>query len=681
MKKTFLIFGLLLAFVFVNAQNSIQYVSPTDGNALSTKSIQNPIQFPTPKKGSIILWDNSNVDLTGLAKITSTYWAGNDNWTWAADDFDADEKWIIEKIYSMGMYPDPPEPGVGEPLTTDKMIVAIYETSPDSCSPGTEIFRSGPITVEDALNPEIVLPEPFTLPSAGKYWITIAGYYTTSCGSNADVKWNRWSLRRGTPPIECNLRFYEKIQIFTNPPGFWIDQGATSAYFMIEGQKGIQIDCEPVTNLKAEYKDNCTKTELTWSAPSSGNFKYDIIRDGFLLTTVETESYTDITFEPTLGHSWEIVVDCDGYSPPTRVTLLNCKEPDCQLRPHLLSLAVEEFEDHCETSLKWEAPAELIYENTNITNTGIDSYRCISSASGTILADDFVVPAGEKWLITQLFGGGFYQTTLQHYDKPDYLGLEIFKDNGNQLPGERIYEDSYQTPILGSMQQTFTLLLDPPIEVEPGRYWVSFYGTYLGDEDEQKTRWLAYQTTVPKGAQWARYDYSIGTWETYNNGDYVSMSFNLLGVKTADPIKYNIYRDGIIIDSDVTERSYLDKEYDSTKPHTWLVKAVCLNGIGVSAPVYASMTNCKPDTGEGITENENDTFTIFPNPSSNEITISAQSNFNTIQVINFLGQTVISQSNIHSAHQTLDVSNLNAGVYFVRIGSENGSAIQKFVKQ
>jgi len=73
-------------------------------------------------------------------------------------------------------------------------------------------------------------------------------------------------------------------------------------------------------------------------------------------------------------------------------------------------------------------------------------------------------------------------------------------------------------------------------------------------------------------------------------------------------------------------------------------------------------------------------FSIVPNPASSHITVTAANNFHTVEVLGFLGQTIYSQSNIGNK-TTLDVSNYANGVYFVRVISENGVSVNKFVKQ
>ena len=112
-------------------------------------------------------------------------------------------------------------------------------------------------------------------------------------------------------------------------------------------------------------------------------------------------------------------------------------------------------------------------------------------------------------------------------------------------------------------------------------------------------------------------------------------------------------------------------EFVEGTTYEWTIVTVC--GSGKSDPVTVGGTL-------GIDEPGLATFSIVPNPAQNDITIKAGVNFKTIEVINFLGQTVISQVN-NAQEIKIDVSNLTNGVYFVRITSENGNCVKKFVKQ
>ena len=96
-------------------------------------------------------------------------------------------------------------------------------------------------------------------------------------------------------------------------------------------------------------------------------------------------------------------------------------------------------------------------------------------------------------------------------------------------------------------------------------------------------------------------------------------------------------------------------------------------------------SNKTPHTGNqeeeyySTIQNVESSFSIFPNPTFNHITISSKEDFHTIEVIDLFGRVVHSQINQGNT-TTLNVSNYSSGIYFVRIISKEGASIQKFVK-
>ena len=170
---------------------------------------------------------------------------------------------------------------------------------------------------------------------------------------------------------------------------------------------------------------------------------------------------------------------------------------------------------------------------------------------------------------------------------------------------------------------------------------------------------------------------NLGPCSSCSNPSNLSITYNgdcsvatLTWSKSDDAEKYEILRAGIKI-AETTELTYTDNGGPFTDNTVWVVRSVCK--LSTSTGVNIS-TACV-----GIRDNEI-TFSIAPNPATTEITIKAGNIFNTIEIVNFLGQKVISQNN-STDNVTIDVSQLNSGVYFVRIASENGVSVQKFVKK
>jgi hypothetical protein len=80
---------------------------------------------------------------------------------------------------------------------------------------------------------------------------------------------------------------------------------------------------------------------------------------------------------------------------------------------------------------------------------------------------------------------------------------------------------------------------------------------------------------------------------------------------------------------------------------------------------------------EGVGEYSIKTL-VFPNPATNNVTISSTQNINSVQIINFVGQTVYS-ANVNGKNTNINTSNLTGGIYFVRVNTEVGSQNVKLI--
>lgn len=95
------------------------------------------------------------------------------------------------------------------------------------------------------------------------------------------------------------------------------------------------------------------------------------------------------------------------------------------------------------------------------------------------------------------------------------------------------------------------------------------------------------------------------------------------------------------------------------------------NGVSDN-PVFSWLTisedaNCLT----GISDNEYLNVSVYPNPSTGILNIDNALN-SRVNVVNVLGETVLSTT-ITSAQQTLDISTLAEGTYYVKVMTQNGS--------
>ena len=86
------------------------------------------------------------------------------------------------------------------------------------------------------------------------------------------------------------------------------------------------------------------------------------------------------------------------------------------------------------------------------------------------------------------------------------------------------------------------------------------------------------------------------------------------------------------------------------------------------------------DTTNVISNYEN-RFNIYPNPVKDELTITTEVRVEEISIYDIYGR----RTNVYSLQSTdfvhnLNVAGLNSGIYFVRITTEDGEIVKRFVK-
>ncbi|KGO86101.1 hypothetical protein Q765_12350 [Flavobacterium rivuli WB 3.3-2 = DSM 21788] len=83
------------------------------------------------------------------------------------------------------------------------------------------------------------------------------------------------------------------------------------------------------------------------------------------------------------------------------------------------------------------------------------------------------------------------------------------------------------------------------------------------------------------------------------------------------------------------------------------------------------------DNTAGVNHTGKNLFTAYPNPVKNVLTLKTEDAIINTAIINGVGQTVKS----FNATTNLDVSDLRAGIYFVKVSTAKGSSVQKVIKE
>lgn len=102
---------------------------------------------------------------------------------------------------------------------------------------------------------------------------------------------------------------------------------------------------------------------------------------------------------------------------------------------------------------------------------------------------------------------------------------------------------------------------------------------------------------------------------------------------------------------------------------------VTYGDVSARRPFIPTAAQEEPVAGiEDITATK---FVAYPNPVKSVLNISATSAIQKVEVVNIAGQSIKA---FNGANTQIDLSDINAGIYFVKVYTENGSSVQKIIK-
>lgn len=107
------------------------------------------------------------------------------------------------------------------------------------------------------------------------------------------------------------------------------------------------------------------------------------------------------------------------------------------------------------------------------------------------------------------------------------------------------------------------------------------------------------------------------------------------------------------------------------KPQGWTV--VYPGGLGGKVQLVF-------DPNLGTTQFSNFKFSVYPNPTSDEVNMSSEKSISKVELYNLLGQKVLSNS-VNESQKRLSISNLQKGVYLMEVTIDNNKETFKIIKQ
>ena len=148
-------------------------------------------------------------------------------------------------------------------------------------------------------------------------------------------------------------------------------------------------------------------------------------------------------------------------------------------------------------------------------------------------------------------------------------------------------------------------------------------------------------------------------------------------------IGYNVYRTdetGIgafskLNASPVTATTYVDTYPSTLEDGTFLYYVtVQFNDSQTGLPLCESPSDTIEVTfpAVGVNELTNGQIMVYPNPASELVNVKSDYTITGIDVINFVGQTVWTVSNVDAKTAKINVTSLRSGVYFVKVSTDQG---------
>lgn len=124
------------------------------------------------------------------------------------------------------------------------------------------------------------------------------------------------------------------------------------------------------------------------------------------------------------------------------------------------------------------------------------------------------------------------------------------------------------------------------------------------------------------------------------------------------------------IDTEITEEDFDESEL-------WGVYAIPFNANNEEGTRVA--IRLTPEGVVSLADVETSSVSLYPNPASSELTVSATSSINRIEIANLLGQMVYENATLGSNQATINVSALQQGAYLVRVFTTEGTMTRKLI--
>lgn len=283
--------------------------------------------------------------------------------------------------------------------------------------------------------------------------------------------------------------------------------------------------------------------------------------------------------------------------------------------------------------------------NTTESNgtTGVGA-QIVGTTTSNRVADDFTVPVGQSWTLSKITFYA-YQTGYAGTTSP-FTTVRVRISNGNPSVGT-------PTVVFGDMTTNRLLSTSDALMYRIANSTTPSPGTVPGTTRKIWKIEATVNVTLAAGTYWVEWQQDAGA-----NGNFSPPS-TILNARTQPG--YNAIQF-------TTAWAVLS---DSGSPAT-------APDVAVDMPFVIDYVQLL-----GTDQNEfSSKVALYPNPAKNTLTISDSSNSQdaSIEITDISGRIVKLLKTGFSNEVTINVSELTSGNYILKLKSENGTAIKKFIK-
>lgn len=127
------------------------------------------------------------------------------------------------------------------------------------------------------------------------------------------------------------------------------------------------------------------------------------------------------------------------------------------------------------------------------------------------------------------------------------------------------------------------------------------------------------------------------------------------------------------VNVDITQYDYYD--YATTNLPIFTLTNVIINGGPITTPMETQLVLSKYPGGiVGLNDKEEVKFSMYPNPATDELTITGEFNEASMTILNTVGQVIVAKT--ITSGEKVAVSDLNSGLYIVKIEKDGVTTVK-----